>query len=79
MESKQIKTVEEIVKLANEGKCVIFKTSGHSEGRRIPAAFVQNYQARLLVSQIRARYYFTYTKQSYGRKTPNTKAKQSAS
>lgn len=41
-------TVMRIMKLALDGKCLEFR------GKRIPAAIVQNWQARYLVNQIMA-------------------------
>jgi len=58
---KPITKIEQIIKLANQGKSVIFNPR-NGNGYRIAAAFIQNYQARMLFQQIKAGYYFFYTK-----------------
>lgn len=62
----RIDSVERIVRLAKERKSVYFITKKlgeyavlkSEEITRTPAAFVQNYQAVRLVSQIKAGYYY---------------------
>ena len=50
---------DRIIELANLGRAVYFITDRKKkEVQRIPAAFVQNYQARMLVQQVWAGYYF---------------------
>lgn len=61
---KQITTIAQILKLASQKKCVLFKTKNHPTGYKIPAAFVQNYQARMLHNQLRMGYYFHYEKKT---------------
>jgi len=43
----KIRTVEQVIDLAQRKRAVVFR------GSRIAAAFVQNWQARLLVREIR--------------------------
>ncbi len=54
-----ISSVDRIIELAKLGRAVYFITDRKKkEITRIPAAFVQNYQARILVQQVWAGYYF---------------------
>lgn len=50
----QITTIVEVIQMANQGKCVVYR------GGRIPAAFVQNFQARHLYNEIKAGVLFYY-------------------
>ncbi len=58
---KQLKTVEQIYKLANKGKSIVLANMYRKE-RRVPAAFVINYQAHYLVGILRAGRVFEYKK-----------------
>lgn len=59
MKGRQITNINQVLKLAKEGKCVVvmmFKPT------RIPAAFLQNWQARLLQRFIENNLVFKYKK-----------------
>ena len=62
---KQLKTVEQVWKLANKGKCVVIKY-GSGTQPRLPAAFVINYQAHYLVGILRNGMVFEYAKKNNG-------------
>lgn len=53
---EQITDIKTIVELANKGKCVIYR------GGRLPAAFIQNFQARHLQNEIDRKVIFHYKK-----------------
>ena len=57
MKGELIISVEEVIELANQGKCVL-----HYHLGIIPAAFIQNWQARVLVNSIKNGYLFKYIK-----------------
>jgi len=51
-----LSSVEEVIDLANKGKSVYVLSVGKNIINKLPAAFVQNWPARLLVNRIRARH-----------------------
>jgi len=51
---KQIKTVEQVVRLAGQGKSVAVHYGGGKTITILPAAWVANYQARYLVGILKA-------------------------
>lgn len=58
---KPIKTVEQVMKLAEQKKSIFFPRMGFN-GKIIPAAFVQNFQARRLFTAIKGGVLFIYEK-----------------
>lgn len=59
MKGKQITNINQVLKLAQEGKCVVLLLFRPT---RLPAAFVQNWQARLLQTFIERKLVFAYKK-----------------
>lgn len=57
---RQIKTVEQIFKLAQSGGCVVVLSGIKNSEIRMPAAFVINYQAHYLVQIVKAGRVFYY-------------------
>mgnify|MGYP001558323130 CR=1 FL=1 len=53
---EQITDIKTIVELASKQKCVIYR------GARVPAAFIQNFQARHLQNEIEQKVIFHYKK-----------------
>ena len=57
---KLITKPETIIKLANEGKAIWIEYDNAEGGFRQPAAFVQNYQTRMLMNLISSKKIYTY-------------------
>lgn len=55
---KRIKTIEEIMVLANKGKCIVIDQ--RMRDWRVPAAFIQNWQARYLYRHVKAGKVYKY-------------------
>jgi len=54
---KKITTIEQILRLANEGRAVVYRSS-----KPKAAAFFQNFYARFLYNEIKAGLFFEYPK-----------------